>query len=272
MRRAARTPQWPKDPKRYRWFVDGHNAIFAHPTLEALQTGEEQGQARRLLESMLDRLAAAHGLKVTVVYDGNESTQNPDAGTRGWIVSHYSLRPDEDADDRIVLLVNDSVGRGEKVVVVTNDHELCERLPSGVIRIEPEELFRRLQAPADSTDDKPPPGDYSDIEEHFLSLEPPKPRPPERRAPPPKSRTTGIRPVGSRPTGPRPAGQRPTGSRPRPSVSRGTPPPSPRARTDPAAPPDRDLDALARKKARGRRKQERRLAQPRRKRRRRRGR
>lgn len=233
-------PHWPKDPRRYRWLVDGHNAIFAHPTLEALQTGEEKAEARRMLESMLDRFAAARGLRVTIVYDGNESTQNPDAGTRGWIVSQYSLRPNEDADDRIVWLASESVRTGRKVVVVTSDRALGARLPSGVSTVEPAELFRRLEAPAPRDETGPPPGDYSDIEAHFLSLEPrAKPRRPKRPAP-------TISP--------------PSGLRSRSPAGRRSPSTPARPKPPPTAVPDRDPDAVARKKARGRRKQERRLA------------
>jgi hypothetical protein len=152
-------------------------------------------------------------------------------------------------------------------VVVSNDRELGERLPSGVIRIEPGELFRRLQGPAGPQTDRPPPGDYSDIEKHFLSLEPPKPAPRARRSPPPRSR-----PASPRSTRVRPAGQRPSAPRPKRSASQRTPPPPPRPGAREAAPPGRDSEALARKKARGRRKQDRRLAQPGKRKRRRRGR
>ena len=247
------TPHWPKDPKRYRWFIDGHNAIFAHPALEVLQTGEEQGEARRRLESMLDRFAATHGLQVTVVYDGNRTTQNPDAGVHGRVVSQYSLRPNEDADDRIVLLASESVRSGLKVVVVTSDRALGERLPSGVDRVEPVELFRRLQTVADRQKDESPPGDYSDIEAHFLALEPVKPVPSRKRTTsPPRSR--------------------PPASRPGSPASRRPPSPARRPEPPPATPPNLDTGALAKKKARGRRKQERRLARGRKRKRRRRGR
>jgi len=235
--------RWPSDPKRYRWFVDGHNAIFAHPPLEALQTGAEKSQARRILESMCDRFAAAHGIEVTVVYDGNQIAENPDAGRRGRVIIQYSLRPDEEADDRIVLLASESVRRGAKVAVVTGDRALGKRLPSGAIRIEPMELFRRLQSVEKGQGDDRPPGDYSDIEAHFIALE----RARETVSKPRKLQTP--RPCtqvhGTRPAKPAPSRSRP----PRPEVPATAPSTGP------------DPEALARKQARGRRKQKRRTQQ-----------
>jgi predicted RNA-binding protein with PIN domain len=164
--------EWPADPQRYRWIVDGHNAIFAHAELESLQTGGERAEARRMLEVMFDRLAVENGIDVLIVYDGNRIERNPDARREGRIRTQYSSSPDEEADDRILFLVQQEVRKGSKIAVVTSDRAtLGARLPAGVLRVDPSAVFRRLRRrEAARRRVERPPGDFSDIEAHFLSL------------------------------------------------------------------------------------------------------
>ncbi len=167
-------PRWPNDIRRYRWIVDGHNAIFSHRDLEELQVGDRKGEARRRLEEILERFAATHGVEVQIVYDGNRLERNPDARRGGRVESVYSLAPEEEADDRIVMMTMRLIREGRSVVVVTSDRAtLGARLPRQVVRVEPSELFRRLEGPApeERRSERRPPGDFSDIEAHFLALE-----------------------------------------------------------------------------------------------------
>lgn len=183
-------PRWPNDVRRYRWIVDGHNAIFSHRDLEELQVGDRKGEARRRLEEILERFAATHGVEVQIVYDGNRMERNPDARRGGRVESVYSLAPEEEADDRIVMMTMRLIREGRSVVVVTSDRAtLGARLPRQVVRVEPSELFRRLEGPTpeERRSETRPPGDFSDIEAHFLALEaeaPVRPRPARSRAAP----------------------------------------------------------------------------------------
>lgn len=166
--------RWPGDIRRYRWIVDGHNAIFAHPALEALQVGDQKAEARRRLEGMLERFGVIHGLEIQVVYDGNRMERNPDARRTGRVRTVYSLAPEEEADDRIVMIAMQSVQDGVPVVVVSSDRStLGPRLPSNVIQVEPSEVFRRLESGDEGKEriEGRPPGDFSDIEAHFLALD-----------------------------------------------------------------------------------------------------
>jgi predicted RNA-binding protein with PIN domain len=179
--------RWPREPRQFRWIVDGHNAIFAHPDLEALQTGGEKAQARRRLEGFLERFAALFRLEVTIVYDGNRSEGNPDQRRGGLVRSLYSLSPHEEADDRIVLLCTEWRREGRKVAVVSSDRAtLGARLPSGVIQVTPAELFDRLERGVARSADARPQG-----EAHFLSLEQEGPPHARARADEPERKPTG---------------------------------------------------------------------------------
>jgi predicted RNA-binding protein with PIN domain len=105
------------------------HVIFAHPALESLQTQDRKGEARRRLEQMFERLAALYGLQVQIVYDGNRMERNPDTYKGSRVSSLYTLAPEE-ADDRILWLVEGLVSRGRRVAVVSSDRAtLGSRLP-----------------------------------------------------------------------------------------------------------------------------------------------
>jgi predicted RNA-binding protein with PIN domain len=246
--------RWPADIRRYRWIVDGHNAIFAHPVLEALQVGDQKAEARRRLEGMLERFGAIHGLDIQIVYDGNRMDRNPDARRDGRVRSVYSLAPHEEADDRIVLIATQSLHEGIPVVVVSSDRAtLGARLPSSVIRVEPSEVFRRLESVDE--DAKPtegrPPGDFSDIEAHFLALAaeaPPRTKPRRARG---ASAVESPRPLVAPP---------PMAPRPEKKATKSPAPPPPPPPATPTSAAEREA-----KRARGERAQRRRIDQLRKK-------
>lgn len=242
---AMKRDRWPPEARRYRWIVDGHNAIFAHPVLEQLQTGDQKGEARRRLEEMLERFAAIQGLEIRIVYDGNRMERNPDARRGGRVETVYSLAPEEEADDRIVLIAARWVQEGRPVVVVTSDRAtLGARLPRSVVRVDPSELFRRIDGPSGEEDSREsrPAGDFSDIEAHFLSLE----TEPTRTVRPPRRRSR------TEPSAPQPVAS---------TVQRPVPPAKPGPAPNPPPPSPREDARRSAKKERGRRAQQRRIEQ-----------
>ncbi len=235
----------PGDPGRYRWIVDGHNAIFAHSDLERLQTGGEKGEARRHLEQMLERFAARYQTTVLIVYDGNRIEHNPGRYSGPRVSSSYTLAPEE-ADDRIIWMATTAAARGERIAVVSSDRRtLGSRLPQAVVQVEPSALYERLSG-GGGDEERPrgrPPGDYGDIEQHFLDAGGQAQRD-DDDAPPEMT--------------PRPVDLGRKGSPPTAKVAKAEPPRAVGSglTAQPAGSPS-DLDA---KKERGRRKHERRLA------------
>lgn len=179
--KRTRKTSWPKGPGRIEWIVDGHNMIFAHPVLEGLQMRGERGEARRRLEAMLERLVARTRNRILIVYDGNRSERDPDGRPTGRLRTQYS-DPPEEADDRILRVVDHLVRTepNRAVAVVTNDRALARRLPAEVFWTTPRAVFQRLRAQARRTEgeEERPPGDFSDIEAYFLSLDRTRPRKP----------------------------------------------------------------------------------------------
>jgi predicted RNA-binding protein with PIN domain len=239
----AKRRRWPSDPGSYRWIVDGHNAIFAHPVLEALQTSGEKGEARRRLEQMLERFAARFQTIVQIVYDGNRIERNPDLYRGPRASSTYTLAPEE-ADDRIIWMARASIARGERVVVVSSDRmTLGSRLPAGVVQVEPSELYSRIHGRNETRPRGRPAGDFSDIEEQFLAAEG-KPGESEEDMPAPTSpRSLDLGVVAPQ-------------HRKVPAGREATPPKKTGAGADNSDPGRASIDA---KRERGRRKHERRL-------------
>lgn len=82
---------------------DGHNAIFAVPSLHALQVTDRRDEARQALADRLGRFAHARGEKVLVVFDGNELASNPDSTYGPMLEIVYTRRGEGGADDRILV-------------------------------------------------------------------------------------------------------------------------------------------------------------------------
>lgn len=229
---------WPADPRSYRWLIDGHNAIFTHPELEALQVEGSRAEARRRLEVIVERIGALHGFDAVIVYDGNRMERNPDARRLGRVRTVYSNGPDEEADDRIVLMAAAWVREGARVAVVTSDRAtLAARLPGGVRIVPPSEMFRRGVPPPERGPRKRPAGDFSDIEGYFLSLDPVR------------ETTLPAAPLPERPAPVMPPRREAAPAPPRPRQ----PAPSP-------TPQERNAREIEKKKMRGKRAQARRLA------------
>jgi predicted RNA-binding protein with PIN domain len=155
--------------KKSIWIVDGHNAIFAIPALSAQQQAGERLEARRGLERMLSRFAQELAHPLVIVYDGNRLLPNPDARDTRELRTLYS-QPPEEADDRIVFLVDEARRRGQSVVVVSNDRRsLAPRLASGVRMMDVTDFQTRCLAPATRIyEPEPSRADYADVERHFL--------------------------------------------------------------------------------------------------------
>ncbi len=130
------------------WIIDGHNAIFALPDLQRLQTTNQRQAARQALEALLQPFARSLTRPLVVVYDGNRMPRNPEAGEQQGVLAVFSQPPDEEADDRIVFLADQAIRRGEAVTVVTNDRRsLAAALPR-VARVLSVDAFRERHLPA----------------------------------------------------------------------------------------------------------------------------
>jgi predicted RNA-binding protein with PIN domain len=159
-------------PGRFRWIIDGHNAIFAVPEWEELQVAGQRREARRGLEESLEAFGRAVGARITVVYDGNRLERNPDAVSWPHLRTDYSSPPEE-ADDRIRFLAERSVREGEQPVVVTSDRRtLAATLAPGVRSMDVRHFFRRVHARALFVPEKRPVDGLDEIERHFLSQSP----------------------------------------------------------------------------------------------------
>lgn len=160
------------DPGRFRWLVDGHNAIFSVRAWEDLQVRGLRREARRALEESLEAFGRAAGTQVWVVYDGNHLERNPDAIETPHLRSEYSFPPEE-ADDRIRFLVRRFLQEGTPPVVVTSDRRtLAGTLPPGARSIEVA-LFFRLRDRLLRPPEKQPSGEgFDDLDRIFLSRSP----------------------------------------------------------------------------------------------------
>jgi predicted RNA-binding protein with PIN domain len=169
---GRRLPAEEGTPGRFRWIVDGHNAIFAVPEWEELQVAGQRREARSALEESLEAFGRAIGSRVTVVYDGNRLERNPDAVSWPHLRTEYSFPPEE-ADDRIRFLAECSVREGEQPVVVTSDRRtLAATLVRGARSMEVRHFFRRVHARALFVPEKRSVDGLDEIERHFLSLSP----------------------------------------------------------------------------------------------------
>jgi len=159
------------EPERFRWIVDGHNAIFAVPEWEALQLAGEKRAARLALEESLESFGRAAGVQVVIVYDGNHLERNPDAVDRPHLRSEYSFPPEE-ADDRIRFLVHRALLDQEHPIVVTSDRRtLADSLPAGVRVLSVRDFFHRVRARLVRQPEKWSSSEgFEDVERHFLAL------------------------------------------------------------------------------------------------------
>ena len=122
---------------RPRWLVDGMNLIGSRPDR---WWNDPDGAVRRLIGE-LDRYAAAAGDDVTVVFDRRPPDVEP--GRHGAVeVAFASRRGRNAADHEIVELVAADPEPG-RVLVVTSDRQLAERVRDLGAAVEPSSRFRR---------------------------------------------------------------------------------------------------------------------------------
>ena len=170
--RNRRLPLEEAEPGRFRWIIDGHNAIFGVPEWEDLQVAGRRREARHGLEASLEAFGRAIGARITIVYDGNRLERNPDAVSWPHLRTEYSFPPEE-ADDRIRFLAACSVRDGEHPVVVTSDRRtLAATLVLGARSMDVRHFFRRVHAHALFVPEKQPMDGLDEIERHFLSVSP----------------------------------------------------------------------------------------------------
>lgn len=159
-------------PGRFRWIVDGHNAIFAVREWEELQVAGRRRDARLALEESLEQFGRAVGVCVWVVYDGNSLERNPDVLALPNLKSWFSMPPTE-ADDMICFLAGQALRAREQPVVVTSDRRtLTPALPNGCRWMEVRHFFRRVHTRALFVPEKRPVEGMDEIERHFLSISP----------------------------------------------------------------------------------------------------
>jgi predicted RNA-binding protein with PIN domain len=169
---GRRLPPEEADPGRFRWIVDGHNAIFAVAAWENLQVSGRRREARLALEEKLESFGRAVGARVLVVYDGNHLERNPDAVDLPNLKSHYPAPP-VDADTMIIYLATQAVREGVPPVVVSSDRRtLVSKLPTGCRAVDVRDFFRRIHARALFVPEKSAGEGMEDIERYFLSRSP----------------------------------------------------------------------------------------------------
>ena len=115
------------------WIMDGHNIIFAVPSLQSLQVSDRRDEARQTLAERLERFAHTRGEKVLIVFDGMNLPSNPDANRRGIFEVTYMHQGEGGADTRIIYEARQRLEQGHPVTVVTNDvSTLARHLPRSV--------------------------------------------------------------------------------------------------------------------------------------------
>jgi len=147
------------------WIMDGHNMIFAIPSLHGLQVSGRRDEARRGLEEFLRRFAVRTSERVLVVYDGTDLPSNPGAIRETLFEAVYARRSDGAADDRIIHRARACLEEGHSVTVVTDDvSTLARELPREVRHLGVREYWMRyIEKPVDQ-DSKQIEGDFSDME------------------------------------------------------------------------------------------------------------
>ncbi|OBF12631.1 RNA-binding protein [Mycobacterium sp. ACS4054] len=125
-----------------RWIVDGMNVIGSRPD----GWWKDRGRAMVALADRLDRWAATHGDRVTVVFERPPST----AIAASVIEIAYAPRAAANsADDEIVRRVR-ADPRPQDIRVVTSDKGLSDRVTGLGASVHPAAAFRDLIDPRES--------------------------------------------------------------------------------------------------------------------------
>ena len=164
------------------WVLDGHNLIFAIPTLRSLQKDGRGEEARDGLAGALERFAHERQEQVLLVFDSRDPSPGPAAIRRPMLEVVFARGGAGAADIRILQEANRLLKRGHPVTVVTDDvRTLAGRLPRGVHHLVVAEFWLKHIETAAGAEEKRVEGDYSDVEREMiraaLAEPPPEPRP-----------------------------------------------------------------------------------------------
>jgi predicted RNA-binding protein with PIN domain len=150
--------------------MDGHNMIFAIPSLQRLQVSDRREEARRGLADRLERFALTRGEKVLLVFDGNELPSNPDALRKPLFEIVYTRRGEGVADDRIIHEARQCLERGLLVTVVTDDvNTLAGELPREVQHLGVRAFWLKHIEKEVVEGGKRVEGDFSDVEHEMMA-------------------------------------------------------------------------------------------------------
>ena len=131
---------------RRRALVDGMNLIGSRPDR---WWNDRDGAVHRLVGE-LDRFAAATGEDVTVVFDRRPPDLEP--GRHGAVEVAFASRRGRDAADHEIVAMVAADPEPGRVLVVTSDRRLAERVRDLGALVEPSSRFRRRIDQALATD------------------------------------------------------------------------------------------------------------------------
>ncbi len=151
------------------WLIDGHNVIFAVPSLQSLQVTDRREEARQALVDRLERFGHSRNEMVLIVFDGNEQVSNPDATGVPMLEITYMRSAEGGADNRIIYEATRCAEQGRPVTVVTNDvSTLAGKLPRGVDHLGVAEFWTKHIDKPPAPGGKRVEGDFTDVESELL--------------------------------------------------------------------------------------------------------
>ncbi|HXU10954.1 MAG TPA: NYN domain-containing protein [Candidatus Binatia bacterium] len=164
------------------WVLDGHNLIFAIPTLRSLQKDGRGEEARDGLAGALERFAHERQEQVLIVFDSHDPSPGPAAIRRPLLEIVFARGGAGAADIRILQEANRLLERGHPVTVVTDDvRTLAGRLPRGVHHLVVAEFWLKHIEKEAGEGGKRIEGDYSDVEREMVRAALAEPLPEPRR-------------------------------------------------------------------------------------------
>lgn len=104
------------------YLVDGYNVILQDPRFDALQHHRGLRAARHALRDEAGRMARRTGCRVRLIFDGARDVMSHDDRSENEWVEVSFTSPDESADDRLVAVAAECRRRGIAVTVVSDDN------------------------------------------------------------------------------------------------------------------------------------------------------
>jgi predicted RNA-binding protein with PIN domain len=245
------------------YLVDGYNVILQDPRLDALQHHQGLRAARHALRDEAERMAHRTGCRVRLIFDGaRDEFSHDDRSENEWVEVSFTSQ-DEQADERLVAVAAESRRRGIAVTVVSDDNAGVRRplLAQGIDLASTGEFLRLLRPEA-----KPLPElrgealswrDRDALEREFLARDA-EARLRARERKPVRAQATASPPPAAPGSGGAPSS--PGEGRREPGPSAGAAPRAPGSAAPRAPVNEAERARLAARKARGARKQDRRLA------------